>query len=62
MALNDTGALGAIEPIIGKGGIHDHRAGVIRCALVGEEEDGQNSGHDGTTSPNIGRSGTMAEF
>ena len=62
MALSDMGALGAIEPIIGKGGIHDHRAGVIRCALVGGEEDGKAGGHEGTTSPNIETSDTMAEF
>jgi len=38
-ALSKTNVLGAIEPIIGKGGIHDHRAGVIRCALMSGEED-----------------------
>ena len=38
-ALRKTKVLDAIEPIIGKGGIHDHRAGVIRCALMSGEED-----------------------
>ena len=38
-ALSRTNVLDAIEPIIGKGGIHDHRAGVIRCALMNGEED-----------------------
>jgi hypothetical protein len=60
IALGRMGALDAIEPIIGKGGIHDHRAGVIQCALV----DGVN-GWDATCSmaesPDIGK-GTMAEF
>ena len=35
-ALHKMNALDAVEPIIGKGGIHDHRAGAVRCALVGE--------------------------
>ena len=38
-ALSRMNVLDAIEPIIGKGGIHDHRAGVIRCALMDGEED-----------------------
>lgn len=38
-ALSRTNVMDAIEPIIGKGGIHDHRAGVIRCALMNGEED-----------------------
>ena len=57
IALSKMGALGAIEPIIGKGGIHDHRAGIIRCALVGGEEGGGNETYAG-----IGKSDTMAEF
>ena len=60
IALSKMGALGAIEPIIGKGGIHDHRAGIIRGALVGGEEGGGNEG--GETYAGIRQSDTMAEF
>ena len=60
IALSNMGALGAIEPIIGKGGIHDHRAGIIRCALVGGEEGGGSEGDE--THAGIGQSDTMAEF
>lgn len=61
-ALNRLDVLDAIKPMIGKGGIHDHRAGVIRCALVrGEEENGEES-KIGVTSPDVETSHTLAEF
>ena len=60
MALSNMGALSSIEPIIGKGGIHDHRAGIIRCALVGEVDGGNEITE---TSPDIyGKKDAMAEF
>ena len=63
MALSNMGALSAIEPIIGKGGIHDHRAGIVRCALVGGGEGGGNERIGITeTSPDIGKKDTLAEF
>ena len=60
MALTKNDALDAIEPIIGKGGIHDHRAGIIRCALVSGEEESRNERCE--IRQDIGKSDAMAEF
>jgi len=59
----------AIEPVLGKGGIHAYRAGLIHCALAEEGNDGdddykmtQSYAADGEYPPLVQRSDTMGEF